>query len=114
VRTRPGLHQEQFEVEALDQGASVSVRLPWLETREERAAAEAARRAAAAAAAAATEAREIAEMAEPEPVDDVAAAEETIAPALVALEASPLALPEAVDGEGEGSILPRLRNSEDS
>src|SRR5262245_21124581 len=47
VRTRPGLHQEQFEVEALDQGPAVPIPVPWFETREERAAAEAARRVAA-------------------------------------------------------------------
>src|SRR5262245_28664655 len=45
VRTRPGLHQEQFEVEALDQGESMKIAVPWLESREERAAAEAERRA---------------------------------------------------------------------
>ena len=44
VRTRPGLHQEQFEVEALDQGRSVAIPVPWLESREERAAADRRRR----------------------------------------------------------------------
>ena len=59
VRTRPGLHQEQFEIEALDVGPAVPIPVPWLESREERAAAEAARRAEAEAAraAAAEEAR---------------------------------------------------------
>jgi Rne/Rng family ribonuclease len=59
VRTRPGLHQEQFEIEALDVGPAVPIPVPWLESREERAAAEVARRSAAEAerAAAAEEAR---------------------------------------------------------
>jgi len=30
VRARPGLHQEQFEVTALDAGPAVDLRLPWL------------------------------------------------------------------------------------
>ena len=33
VRARPGLHQEQFEVTALDTGAPVSLSLRWLEER---------------------------------------------------------------------------------
>ncbi len=36
VRARPGLHQEQFEVEALDEGAPVDLKLRWLEDPEER------------------------------------------------------------------------------
>jgi len=49
VRARPGLHQEQFEVTALDEGAPVELKLRWLRSREEieqeeRAAAEAERR----------------------------------------------------------------------
>jgi ribonuclease G len=131
VRTRPGLHQEQFELEAIDQGASVPVRVPWLETREERAAAEAARRVAAAAAAAAAQA-EADEAAETARAELATASETAVDPepdgadgegpsfAEVDDEASPLAAvleiggPEPVDGEGEDSILPRLRNSEDS
>jgi hypothetical protein len=31
IRARPGLHQEQFEVEALDQGPPVEIPLRWLE-----------------------------------------------------------------------------------
>src|SRR4030095_1683991 len=46
VRTRPGLHQEQFEVEALDQGPSVPIPVAWLERREEGAGGQGARRAA--------------------------------------------------------------------
>jgi hypothetical protein len=124
VRTRPGLHQEQFEVEALDQGGSVPVSVPWLETREERAAAETARRIAAAAAAAAQAEAEAASRAEPEPesaVGDDTGPDEPSFPAIAAapprLAAIEAAAPESagpVDGEGEGSILPRLRNSEDS
>lgn len=34
VRARPGLHQEQFEVTALDAGAPISLSLRWLETPE--------------------------------------------------------------------------------
>ena len=34
VQARPGLHQEQFEVTALDAGAPVSLSLRWLETPE--------------------------------------------------------------------------------
>jgi len=34
VRARPGLHQEQFEVSALDQGPPVETTLPWLEARK--------------------------------------------------------------------------------
>ncbi|MGI9590938.1 MAG: ribonuclease E/G, partial [Myxococcota bacterium] len=40
VRTKPGMHQEQFELEALDSGAPLKLAVPWLETRAERAAAE--------------------------------------------------------------------------
>ncbi len=36
VRARPGLHQEQFEVEALDPGPPVDIPLRWLEDRAER------------------------------------------------------------------------------
>jgi ribonuclease G len=134
VRTRPGLHQEQFEVEALDQGASVSIPVAWLESREERAAAEAARRAAAAEARAAAEERAVAEEearraeaaasaaaaipeppAEPTPASEPAASDSSdLDPP--AFAAAPAAGDDAlaVDGEGEHSILPRLQTSEDS
>src|SRR6185295_14663143 len=144
VRTRPGLHQEQFEIEALDVGPAVPIPVPWLESREERAAAEAARRAAAdAARAAAAEearlaaaAREAAEAAPPEPLPEIAFEVAAVAPAdLPADEVGEIALaeavaPEAVDAEapppgdaeasspgdagGEAPILQRLQNSEDS
>ena len=137
VRTRPGLHQEQFEIEALDVGPAVPIPVPWLESREERAAAEAARRAAAdAARAAAAEearlaaaAREAAEATPPEPLPEIAFEVAAVAPAdLPADEVGEIALAEAVapepvgaeasspvDGSGEVSILRRLQNnSEDS
>jgi ribonuclease G len=34
IRVRPGLHQEQFEVVALDAGPPLSLSLPWLEDRK--------------------------------------------------------------------------------
>ena len=37
VRVRTGLHQEQFEVVALDEGEPVELQLPWLEDPKERA-----------------------------------------------------------------------------
>jgi len=130
VRTRPGLHQEQFEIEALDEGPSVAIAVPWLESREERAAAEAARRAAAdaARAAAAEQARlaEAARQAPPEaapaePVPEIAFEVAAITPPadppaeLFEVDASTETPPAApVDGDREDSILPRLQNSEDS
>ncbi|MEM7410109.1 MAG: Rne/Rng family ribonuclease [Myxococcota bacterium] len=41
IQSRTGLHQEQFEVIAVDQGPAVKIPIRWLESREERAAAEA-------------------------------------------------------------------------
>jgi ribonuclease G len=120
VRTRPGLHQEQFEIEALDQGPAVAIPVPWLESREQRAAAEAARRAAAEAsraaaeeetrlAAAAREAEAAADATPPEPLPELAFEVAAVTPP----DPEPAA-PAPVDGEGEDSILPRLQNSEDS
>jgi ribonuclease G len=40
IRARPGIHQEQFEVTALDEGPPVALSLRWLEDRSEEAAAE--------------------------------------------------------------------------
>jgi len=133
VRTRPGLHQEQFEIEALDEGPAVPIPLPWLESREERTAAEAARRAAAEAAraAAAEEARlteAAAKAAPPEPLPEIAFEVAAVAPleseeaeAVEVLAEAAAAAPvdaeasSPVDGSGEVSILPRLQsNSEDS
>jgi hypothetical protein len=34
VRARPGLHQEQFELSALDQGPPLETALPWLQERK--------------------------------------------------------------------------------
>ena len=128
VRTRAGLHQEQFEVEALDQGPPVTIPVAWLESREERAAAEAARRSAAAAARAAAELEASAaaepthaRSEEPELAGDFEPTEPPVEepsspPSAPSLEvaAAERAIPEPVDGMGEGSILPRLQNSEDS
>jgi ribonuclease G len=63
VRPKTGLHQEQFELEAVDTGPPVAIPIPWLESREERAAAEAAKKRAEeeARAAAAAEAKAAAE-----------------------------------------------------
>ena len=129
VRTRPGLHQEQFEIEALDAGPAVPIPVPWLESREERAAAEAARRAAAddARAAAAEEARLAqaareapAEPAPPEPLPEIAFEVNAVSAPEVPVDEieeaelakTPAAAP--VDGGVEDSIIPRLQNSEDS
>ena len=129
VRTRPGLHQEQFEIEALDAGPAVPIPVPWLESREERAAAEAARRAAAddARAAAAEEARLAqaareapAEPAPPEPLPEIALEVNAVSAPEVPVDEieeaelakTPAAAP--VDGGVEDSIIPRLQNSEDS
>jgi len=167
VRTRQGLHQEQFEVEALDQGPPVAIPIAWLESREERAAAETARKAAEAAAAEAAEqervararvveaaaqeeeakeeeaasafaedaeASAVAEDLPREATDTTASSEDEepggeaqplpregsdgagAATALITAAASdpPQSPAEAVDGEDEASILPRLQNSEDS
>jgi len=137
VRTRPGLHQEQFEIEALDQGPAVPIPVPWLESREERASAEAARRAAAdAARAAAAEearlaaaAREAAEAAAaaapPEPLPEIAFEVAAVVPPDAEEELPPVEVADVqpvdaeasspVDESGEVSILPRLQsNSEDS
>jgi ribonuclease G len=40
IRARPGIHQEQFEVTALDEGPPVELSLRWLEDRSEESAAE--------------------------------------------------------------------------
>jgi ribonuclease G len=121
VRTRPGLHQEQFEVEALDEGPAVKISVPWLETREERAAAETARVAAAAEARAAEEEARRQEEArrEEEAQRAATAALESVPPEpsepSVPDEIAPADVPAPpVDGEGEAFIIPRLQNSEDS
>jgi ribonuclease G len=102
IRARPGLHQEQFEVAALDQGPPVQIPLRWLEDRESRSQA----------AARASEPAPEPSPAEPEPVeaavDGVPArpdGEDVPAP-----EAPELA---AVDGEDENRIIPRLQIGED-
>src|SRR5262249_44381755 len=125
VRTRPGLHQGPFEVEGLDQGTSVKIPVPWLESREERAAAEPARRTAAAGARAEEETRRAAAAAPPPAPDaEPAPVENADEPVATGSAAEPAAQDELelapepglgpVDGDSEASILPRLQNSEDS
>jgi hypothetical protein len=35
IRTRAGMHQEQFEIDALDEGAAIALDLPWLSSKAE-------------------------------------------------------------------------------
>jgi len=72
IRARPGLHQEQFEVSALDAGPPVSLALSWLE--EEKPEVEAVERPAAAAEAGSAEAPEDAEDPIPAEADSLVAA----------------------------------------
>ena len=142
VRTRPGLHQEQFEVEALDQGPAM--RDPGPVAREPRGARGGRsraprRRGGGEAAAAEEEARRAAEAlaaelaaSEPPPRSrgrgrrgrrrsrsrrsprrPSALLAPVAASAPTAFEVADAATP-PVDADGEDSILPRLRNSEDS
>ena len=134
VRTRPGLHQEQFEVEALDQGPSVAIPVPV--AREPRGArggrsraprrrggGERGRRGGGAARRRREARRADGERAAAEiragasesrrspPADARSRSRRSPAPTrAVAAEAAP----PPVDGGGEDSILPRLQNSEDS
>ncbi len=100
IRARPGLHQEQFEVIALDQGPPVSIPLRWLDdaVETEQDAAEAGK------------SEETAEVEEPDTpgaeavavtAAAVAAAEAAEAPAETSAEAA-----QAVDDAGEKPILP--------
>jgi len=113
----------------------VPIPVPWLESREQRAAAEAARRAEQQARAAEEEARRAEEAAAadeekrasevagepdtddlpaaPDPRLGTAAAEPSDPAAVRAFEAAEVDGP-PVDGGDEASILPRLQNSEDS
>jgi ribonuclease G len=103
VRARPGLHQEQFEVLALDQGPAVSIPLRWLgepaveETAEKKPEDEPASEAAAPAEEAAAEGagadETTVEAASPSPSGESAPAEEAGAP-------------EALDAAAESDILP--------
>jgi ribonuclease G len=107
IRARPGLHQEQFEVVALDRGPAIQIPLRWLEDREAKA--HGPGRGAVAAAVPAL----VAGSAAPDGPDAAPAPPE---PAAVEAEAkAEVAADEegAVDGEGENRIIPRLQIGED-
>jgi ribonuclease G len=104
IRARPGLHQEQFEVVALDRGPAAEIPLGWLGGRG-RSDSEDATAAPTAPAAAAPDLAPPAGAAEPE-----AAAE----PDAVAPPGAPFEVPLAVDGEDEKPIIPRLQVGEES
>ena len=114
IRARPGLHQEQFEVVALDQGPPIEIPLRWLEgeprgRRDERGEAPAP---------------------DPEPESPLRAAAEKAADDAVkpdgsdsevpdpegeyAVAGASGADPDAVDGQGENLIIPRFQRNEDS
>jgi hypothetical protein len=105
IRARPGLHQEQFEVVALDQGPAVEIPLRWLEgeprgKREERRLAEPA-------------AEEVVETGDDAPKPDgkdpeAADPEGEYAPKP---DVEPAAA--AVDGNVENLILPRFQRTEE-
>jgi ribonuclease G len=105
IRARPGLHQEQFEVVALDQGPAVEIPLRWLEgeprgKREERRLAEPA-------AAEVVEAGD--DASKPDGHDPEASDPEgEYAPAPDAEPAQG-----AVDGDAENLILPRFQRTEE-
>jgi hypothetical protein len=87
VRARPGLHQEQFEVTALDSGPPVSIPLRWLEAPKP--------------------------SADDEP-EEVEFDEETEAPRLESPEGEAAVHPsDSLDGEGESRILPALPRPEE-
>jgi len=94
VRATPGLHQEQFEVVALDQGPPVALRLPWLGLGAPEPEADAA--------------------GEPadEPEEEKPAAVEPAVALATAAEPAPHA--EAVDAASESPILPPPREDEGS
>jgi ribonuclease G len=133
VRAVPGLHQEQFELIALDEGPPVEIPLRWLQ--DPKPPEPAAPAAAAVAAAAATPAGTDGEPAEVEAPAEVPAepapepaAEESEAEAPPQREAAaaeppaegngpagePLAARDAVDGESESPIIPRFPVREES
>jgi ribonuclease G len=143
VRALPGLHQEQFEVIALDQGPAVEIPLRWLQDREppEPDAPAAAAQVGAAAAAATAEPATAAAAepaAEPEPpVEQPATQAEPAEPAGQEPEpeappereaadpepaaagdgdppGEPLLAKDAVDGESESPIIPRFPVREES
>jgi ribonuclease G len=102
VRAVPGLHQEQFELSALDQGPPVALHMPWLGLGESEGPAEA--------------------LFESASFDDApdggaaapAPADATRAGAIVRLESWPEAAGEAVDEAPESRILPRPPQGEET
>jgi hypothetical protein len=126
IRARPGLHQEQFEVVALDEGPPVSIRLRWLESGEEAGEPKAPASAIAPAVdpQAAGEAPAAPEAPEPAPAEPVAGipagpgAAAGVEPAEAAAEelAEPVPAPgaEMVDEEEEKPILPRFQERGES
>jgi ribonuclease G len=115
IRARPGLHQEQFEVVALDQGPPIEIPLRWLEgeprgRRDERGGAPSSQ-------------LEDVEP-EPEPADlaageagDGAKESDSEVPdpeGEYAVAAGSGPDPDAVDGQAENLILPRFQRNEDS
>jgi hypothetical protein len=118
VRAVPGVHQEQFEVIALDEGPPVSFPLPWLGGEPEPAREEPARVEAPAAAAPpaepALDAIPAADPSAPEPT----APPERARPRFETLDFSPLDLDaegaEAVDAAADSPILPRPERDEES
>jgi ribonuclease G len=122
IRARPGLHQEQFEVEALDQGPPVEIPLRWLEAQPERRGRGAAAVTLAAAPVAAAAAGDAAL-----PAGDAAASGPASEPAGAAPEPDPAASEagaaaadpieaaaetRAVDEKGENPIIPRFQSEE--
>jgi ribonuclease G len=135
IRARPGLHQEQFEVTALDEGPPVSIPLSWLEERKpdsepdgdeeispsapevDALAAPAPSPEPAAEPAAAEEitpekpsgepvAEDPIPEPPPEPCDDAPRAEPGATPSPPPTAVAAMAAPEMVDGKGENPILP--------
>jgi ribonuclease G len=109
IRARPGLHQEQFEVAALDQGPPVEIPLRWLEGDTRGRKPERSLESPAPAAASALDGPgEVAESEKgPEPESPDPEAE-------YGLAADGQSEPDAVDGEGETLILPRFQRTEES
>ncbi|MFQ5416416.1 MAG: hypothetical protein ACE5FL_05115, partial [Myxococcota bacterium] len=104
IRARPGLHQEQFEVKALDEGPPVSLELNWLSERAAETAEVAESPAAEASEAAESETAEMALVAESEAVETPIAVETG-----EAVEAAPvpaLDAPEAAGDLFEDGVLP--------
>ncbi len=103
IRARPGLHQEQFEVVALDQGPPVLIPLRWLEAQAPagRRGQQLASQAAAPPAAVAAAAEAVPPPSDPTPPDGEDAPAARIPSESV-----------AVDGQGENPIIPRFQSEE--